>query len=45
MRSFAPVWLVVCASIAFYKFNQGSTGTGLYWSILALITAVSVSKM
>lgn len=45
MRSFAPVWLIICAGIAYYKFNQGSSGDGLYWSILALITAVSVSRM
>ncbi|GEM_PF-5739739 len=45
MRTFAPVWLGICTCIALHKFNQGDTGDGLYWSILALITAVSVSEM
>lgn len=44
MRSFVPVWLVICAGIAFYKFNQGDAVHGLYWTILTMITAVSVSR-
>jgi len=45
MRFFAPAWLVFCTYIALCKFSQGDTVHGLYYAILAMITAVSVSKM
>jgi hypothetical protein len=45
MRFFAPVWLVICTCIALYQFNQGNVGNGLYYGVLAMVTAVSVSRM
>lgn len=45
MKFFAPAWLIFCAYIALCKFNQGDTVYGLYYTILAMVTAVSVSRM
>lgn len=44
MRFFVPFWLIFCACIALYGFSQGYTANALYWTILTMITALSISQ-